>query len=361
MEIYLNATMYKNITDVTMVNGSNQSESDIEADPLFRISTLIWVYTSPILLLTGTVTNTLSICVLQRKALTKQTTTFYLTVLSFIHLFVLYFGLGTAWLKRAFDFDIRLQSDCLCQFVTFVVNVFLNMSVWTLVAVTIDRCIIVCLPHHSQTLCRLKHAKCTVAAIFASVALANIHIFWGVSLSKTSDSSQEECTHGNYFNEFVFPWISLTVGFLLPFTTMVITNSFIVRGVYASHKRLAYQYSTTSGGSWNKLSANSDRYPPHGNRSPPHRDKLSSLTTMLLARNATFLILTLPIMIFLIVEPYYVSEDQDSAALYLTWAIVNICDYSDHAINFFLYCLAGSTFRKELRNMLRPVKRHTAR
>lgn len=129
MEIYLNATMYRNISLVTMANGSNQSESDIEADPLFRISTLIWVYTSPILLLTGTVTNTLSICVLQRKALTKQTTTFYLTVLSFIHLFVLYFGLGTAWLKRAFDFDIRLQSDCLCQFVTFVVNVFLNMSV----------------------------------------------------------------------------------------------------------------------------------------------------------------------------------------------------------------------------------------
>lgn len=76
--------------------------------------------------------------------------------------------------------------------------------------------------------CRFKYVKCIVVVIFVLVVLVNIYIFWGVLLSKISDSFLEECIYGNYFNEFVFFWIFLIVGFFLLFIIMVIINSFIV-------------------------------------------------------------------------------------------------------------------------------------
>lgn len=317
-----------------------ESLYSIEEDPIYIASRQIWIYSAPVLLLVGTITNCLTISVLLRKRLRKRTTIFYLTVLAVLHLLALYVGLCRAWLKFSFGFDIGIETDIFCRFFTFIINFLLNMSVWVLVAVTIDRCVIVCLPNVAKRVCRLKYSKRIVAVIFASLLLADLHILWGVSIQKAHGSTEEECTHGNYFNQFIFPWISLSIGFIVPFLIMIVANFLIVRCVYLSQKRLTYHYSNTSTGSHKSTSAN-------------HGSKVSSVTTMLLARNASFLILTLPIMIFLIVEPYHVSnQDTVAASMYLTWAIVNICDYTDHAVSFFLYCLAGTTFRKELYIML---------
>ncbi|XP_062605076.1 G-protein coupled estrogen receptor 1-like [Saccostrea cucullata] len=317
-----------------MVNQTLHSKYEIEKDPIYKTSQQIWIYSAPIILVLGTVTNILTIAVLLRKKLRKQTTILYLTVLSVLNLLTLYLGLGKTWLMVAFNVNIYDQSDSLCRLSTFSLNLLLNLTVWILVAVTVDRCIIVCLPHIAKQICHLKYSKGVVAGLFVFLSLANMHLFWGVTVQKAHGSSKKECTHGNDFNEFIFPWLSLTLGFIVPFAIMVIANSFIIRCIYLSHKRLAYHQSNDS------KNTNSTK-------------KLSSVTSMLLALNFTFMVLTLPIMIFLIVEPYHVANEEITANMYLTWAIVNICDYTEHSLSFILYCLAGSTFRRELRKMLK--------
>ncbi|XP_061179616.1 cysteinyl leukotriene receptor 1-like [Saccostrea echinata] len=319
-----------------MLNQTIHSKYDITEDPIFKSSQQIWTYSAPILLVLGTVTNILTIIVLLRKKLRRKTTIFYLTILSIINLLTLYIGLGKTWLMVTFDVYISVQSEFLCRFSTFALNLLLNLTVWILVAVTVDRCIIVCLPQLAKRICLLKYSKGVAAGMFVVLAIANMHLFWGVAIRKTHGSLEKDCTHGNDFNEFIFPWLSLTLGFIVPFVIMVIANSFIIRCIYLSNKRLAYHHSNDS-----------------KNSNSNHNKRLSSVTSMLLATNATFMILTLPIMIFLIVEPYHVANEDVTANMHLTWAIVNICDYTDHSVNFFLYCLAGTTFRRELRKLLK--------
>ncbi|XP_060578208.1 uncharacterized protein LOC132735284 [Ruditapes philippinarum] len=92
------------------------------------------------------------------------------------------------------------------------------------------------------------------------------------------------------------------------------------------------------------------------NRSPARR--ISTLTVMLLTVNGVFLITTSPIMVFLIGQTYWFSDEtqEEIAWQNFWWAVVNILQYINNSIHFFLYCLTGQRFRKELRVMLRNHK-----
>ncbi|XP_060578198.1 uncharacterized protein LOC132735274 [Ruditapes philippinarum] len=92
------------------------------------------------------------------------------------------------------------------------------------------------------------------------------------------------------------------------------------------------------------------------NYSPARR--ISTLTVMLLTVNCVFLITTSPIMVFLIGQEYWYSYEtpKDIAWHNFWWALVNMLQYINNSIHFFLYCLTGQRFRKELRVMLRNHK-----
>lgn len=83
------------------------------------------------------------------------------------------------------------------------------------------------------------------------------------------------------------------------------------------------------------------------------KNKMSSTSCTLIILNTVFLVSTTPISVFLIGYPYW-SEKASShkmAALNLIWSLVNILMYTNNAINFLLYCLSGSKFRNELKQI----------
>ncbi|KAL4220591.1 hypothetical protein ACF0H5_020988 [Mactra antiquata] len=88
-------------------------------------------------------------------------------------------------------------------------------------------------------------------------------------------------------------------------------------------------------------------------------DHVSSLTAMLLTVNCVFLITTAPIQAFLIGEEYWFSyKTTEELAWYnFWWAIVNMLQYINNAIHFFLYCLSGPKFRNELKLMCRRSRK----
>ena len=80
---------------------------------------------------------------------------------------------------------------------------------------------------------------------------------------------------------------------------------------------------------------------------------IPSVTVMLLTVNTLFWLLTAPIVVFVIGYAYWAAEAsaRDTAELSLGWSLVNMLQYANNAVHFFLYCLTGPRFRQELAAM----------
>lgn len=329
-----------------MNNSTGHSEVAYKTHPEFLAAEWIWVYVSPVLIFVGTIANILSIVVLLRRRMRSSTTMFYLTVLSFGDILVLYTGLLRYWIKSAFNEDIRLISQFSCKLHAFLVYFSLDFTTWVLVAVTIDRCIFVCLPFRAKRLCTLKHAKIVVVSIAGVMVALNFHLFWGVAFEMLL--GEVTCTHANDFTEFTWPWIDFCMFSIVPFTIMIVANILIIKHLFLAHKRVAsHQHEHIPSEHSESVAHHSNGNHVHANGN--HR-KVPSVTSMLLTTNCVFLVLTLPIVIYLIVYPYvlYDASDHVTAVLQLLWAIANMLQYTNNTIHFFLYCLTGPRFRREL-------------
>ena len=92
---------------------------------------------------------------------------------------------------------------------------------------------------------------------------------------------------------------------------------------------------------------------------------LKSLTYMLLTASFTYLFLTLPYVIYMLLGQYiqhlYEKYDAYISALHL-WAIISFClMYLNNSVNFLLYCISGELFREEFLVMCGCLKRLTPR
>lgn len=87
--------------------------------------------------------------------------------------------------------------------------------------------------------------------------------------------------------------------------------------------------------------------------SPSNRTKLSSMTAMLLTSNCVFILLNCPVQVYLLNPQWFYYTGREGALMGLLWAVVSMLQYSNNGINFFLYCISGSKFRKEFMSLLR--------
>ncbi len=87
-----------------------------------------------------------------------------------------------------------------------------------------------------------------------------------------------------------------------------------------------------------------------------HTRNIKMMTLTIILVTCIFIVLTLPIMLFIIFEKldsasgtnHFMLIFVDPNCKAVLWAIVNIFMYMNHSINFVLYCLTGSKFRAEL-------------
>lgn len=84
-----------------------------------------------------------------------------------------------------------------------------------------------------------------------------------------------------------------------------------------------------------------------------------NITIMLIVNSIVFIILTLPINIFIFINTYLVEIDR-ILSIYIGLPI-SLMNNANHAINFILYAVCGSQFRRELVAMVccKPSKKAT--
>ena len=175
----------------------------------------------PLVVLFGCFGNTLSLVVFLHTHLRYQSASVYLAFLNVVDtgfllsLFITWFS----WL------EIRLfHKQVLCQLVLYSTFVFAFLSVWTVVAFTVERFIVVFHPLKRQRLCTRKKAK--IVLISLTVFAMTFYSFPLWCAEVISDHRGSKCTfkHQYYMFLMIMTFMDTVITLVIPSLAIVILN-----------------------------------------------------------------------------------------------------------------------------------------
>lgn len=291
------------------------------------------------------------------------------------------------------DFEMMHVSQAACKTLTFLLLVSLNLSAWLIVLTTIDRFVAVWLPLRAITVCRHRRACLTVIILIAIVSAFNIHAFWTTELRFFTNRRSPMCMIGRQWI-IVFECMKLASYSVVPFLVILFLNCAIILRLRlgrsalllgGSGGRVARSYwSASLEDSQGSLPVRGTRHSqrsstmlpltnvgshqqrgfiphapvtPSSSRSSPAAvaatHSQSKVTYMLLVVSVTWLILTAPWTLRSIVAMASggLGDDPRGVKQFVT-TVSFLLMYINHAINFYLYCVTGRKFRRELHDML---------
>lgn len=249
----------------------------------------------------------------------------------------------------------RNVAEFICKINIWLIYVTLTISAWILVAFTIERFLSVFFPHKLKTFCRRGSSIIAVIFIVVTTCAYSSHFLYGFGnriRDYGNNSPQKKCTikSGDYFYFFynVHPWLDFCLNCFIPLIIFIICNSCIAVRVLLR---------------WRNMQKIADsKATKHANRESSaatnRNDNDSRLTIMLFTVTVVFLLTTAPMRVLIILFELLYQQNLTSkqyALIYLLFRVSEILMYVNNSVNFFLYCVTGSKFRKELQKMLRNL------
>lgn len=155
------------------------------------------VYFTPIITIAGTIGNVLSVMVFFCTKLKKLSSSYYLAFLAFFDTGFLWCNF-TQWLSFL---DIHLyKRDGFCQLFTWLSNACSVLSVWFVVAFTMERFVAVMYPLKRPTICTVRRARCIVfyLVLFNAINSSPLLLF-ATSKHSNKSSSQLECAVDHFY------------------------------------------------------------------------------------------------------------------------------------------------------------------
>ncbi|VDL19542.1 unnamed protein product [Hymenolepis diminuta] len=300
----------------------------------------IWI----MLLFFGLFGNALTVFVLQAKRLKQSSTSFYLTALAITDMLYLLTSLvsSIANFTYFFPFELRQTSKTFCVLLPFINYTLAYISVWLLVAVTVERAIWVVLPFRAHRICTRRTAKFIVPLLLIVFTILDIHFF--ITMRYVQISKDKWICRPNSFTDKVFPYLDLLLVAVLPCTVMLIANCLIGWKLRVMRK---FRTGTLTGSK--TLNSNAD------STNTEKKEKSTNLTRMLVSTNVFFIISVTPLLIydvvFFSIDVKAWAEENEKVRggiLFGLERFVYTLWYTNFAIHFLLYCLSGPPFRAEV-------------
>lgn len=318
----------------------------------YRISVGLVKYVSPIILIVGTFGNVMSFAVLRTRAFRGCPVAFTLSALAIVDTSVLYTSLLRQWLLSLTDkeLDVRVVFWSVGCKVHMLLTYYLQqLSSWTLVVLTVERSCCVCLPLLAKTFCTRFKVRLLWAAIVLLLLFINAHFLWTAeyALQPRNEWVNETsliCYIGPRFHAFfydVWYWLDFTLVSVLPFIFILTGNIVIIASIVRGAKfRLElHQHPVSSSAAAATTSKAIPRY-----------STMTSSTAMLIGVSAMFFLTTTPSTVYFLLADQFLSNPsaQCEARVQLAFAATNLLYYTNNAVNFLLYCLTGTRFRRAL-------------
>ena len=308
-----------------------------------RLIDLTKIIVYPLLLLLGTFGNVMTIAIHKRTTQASPMSVFFV-VLALADLVLLYFNCFPSLVHRTVGVHLNKQSSLLCKLFQFCVYTSGVLSAWTLVAMTAQRAVCVLWPHRANVLCTVGKSKVIVVSMVLFMAAMHAHLLYGFDL-QTYESEIRCSTAGEYRYFFVtiWSWVDLLIFSLLPWLCLVVSNTLLVLKLNVSVREA--EVSLGSG---------------QADRIDDRKKKAKSITVTLIAVSTAFLVLTFPMSLVQILSfvnwmngIFHILSS--SRAIYYLNQISFPLWYTNSSINFYVYCLTGTKFRKEVKRMLRCI------
>ena len=225
------------------------------------------------------------------------------------------------------------ESNFWCKIIFFLRYFGKLVSAWITVAITVERFISIAYPLKAGQLSTKRNTRIVISSIYICCLALTTFPFWTIGLQLYNNHFL--CTFLNVEEYDAWNWVVNRVGsLLLPSVILFIFTGMIVGKLHSMKKKrknLMNQATKTS--------------------------LENQLTKMLIAVAVTFLLLRLPYTIAYYLYAFRESiwsnvTDDQKYTLYVISRFAAVLATANYASNFFLYCLAGSTFRSQFVAMI---------
>ncbi|XP_041773112.1 growth hormone secretagogue receptor type 1-like [Anopheles merus] len=327
-----------------------------------EVLSVINFYYVPALVLFGSIGNVLSVLVFFKTKLRKLSSSYYLAALGLSDTFYL-IGQFVAWLNLV-DLKIYIQEIC-CRFFTFSSSLCCFLSVWFVVAFTVERFIAVLYPLKRQTMCTVRRAKIVIFALTIAGIFISLPIFFFASPQFSASMNDTICDIVQEYKDqaAMFNFLDFILVFVVPFTIIVVLNTITALTVwkFASIRRtmtIPRSYGTNVRESRRQLNISSSQL--FGNGTVPvqqiqlySRSRVANsqikVTKMLLIVSTVFVCLNLPS--YIVRVKIYLETEHTNMNIYLVQNCCQLFFMTNFGINFILYCVSGQNFRKAIFGM----------
>ncbi|XP_063406086.1 thyrotropin-releasing hormone receptor-like [Mytilus trossulus] len=339
-------------------NGQNSTCDNFQkpSDPVtYRDGRLFYVYLTPVILIIGILGNSLSLNVFMSKNMRGMCASAYLAALSASDLSTLIFYVTVEWLRRGIVYIYPetkmafLEYNGFCQVLMYLSYVSRFLSSWLVVAFTVERYIGVCHPLRRRHICTKSSTRRIIAVICLLSCILVLYkpVLSGVYYS--ADGTQYCTSNKRYdFPSFVLDSAFAVTITLVPFLIITILNILIVRKLVYTNKRQQH-YTVKTNNIQSVKSANIIRT----------EESIIKLefTLILLAVSFFFIAFNVPYFTIwcrnFIYNKYISQTDSVSLGDIEYWQgilyISRTIFYMNYCINFFLYSITGTYFRREVK------------
>ncbi|XP_013415590.1 C5a anaphylatoxin chemotactic receptor 1 [Lingula anatina] len=322
------STMVDNITKT--MNATHAQNATVYPEHLS--AQIIWKCVPPMLLVIGITGNVLSLLVMRGKSLRPSSASIYLRYLAIADTSTLVLGVFPVWIRALTTVDVTALHPWTCKLHVYFLYSAGDCAVWVIVAVTVDRFLSVTFPFKAKLWCTKRRALISCVVItFVALLVKNSHLLWtrGFQYDATGAVCGVARKEFAFFETVIRSWIGFILYAFIPILSIIILNSLIAFGLHkAQHQRQNLFGSSSS-------------------QAVTETANFRSSTYMLLALSLAFVVLVTPSITVLLLSPYWVVTPHDRALEELLQAITDSLVYTNHSINFFLYCLTGKGFRRE--------------
>ncbi|XP_034177217.2 thyrotropin-releasing hormone receptor [Osmia lignaria lignaria] len=305
----------------------------------------VQLYYTPMLVYFGSLGNCLSVIVFFGTKLCQYSSSIYLGALAIsdtgflVSVFVVWLNLVEVGLFNQQGF---------CQFFIYLTTLCSFMSVWLVVAFTIERFIAVQYPLYRQSMCTVARAKAAVTILTTLGVVLCSPVLWfsapRLQYGKNGNVTECHLAEGLESWAIVYNVIDTVLTFAIPFTVIIILNVLIARAIY---RHIKIRKSLT-----NEPSIMKEKQP----QAQSFRNNLAQtkITKMLLVVSSTFLCFNLPAYVLRIYAFLHFQRESNLSqvrSLELAQQVCNLLFNTNFGINFILYCATGQNFRTAIRCM----------
>ena len=285
----------------------------------------------PILVTTGICGNIVTIRVMLAKEFRSMCVSVFLIALAVFDTVVIFVSTLNKHLVRSLmGVDVRSFDVIGCRVFFWAYRTSKMMSSWIVVFICIERFIAACFPLRTKTICTKRIAYASIAVTLLICGACNAFRVW-LDTSIVQGTCVPNSIHRTGSTAFIGSalLLGLSVYAIVPAVIMIVLNSFTVTSLWRSRRKVHAQ----------SASQNSS-------------DKMASrMTAMLLATNAAFVLLVIPVAIAHLVSFFRQQNlfESNDPLIVVVRVITLYCEQLNYSINVFLYVLCNKRFRDVFR------------